>query len=145
MKKLIIGLLLVLIVVAGAVLWLKPDLTYDLVPSLWASHHRTVIRERAGSLIRHLRHNELDACVDLTDPSYVRQHGANVLKLRFGLLAGLMKVSRIGDDDVRIDEITFGPDYKTAQAHWSLRSGGEWKAQEPSRWVRVDGKWYLTF
>ncbi len=145
MKKLMIVVLLVVILAAVAVVWLKPELTYDWVPSLWASHHWKVIGERAASLVRHLRHDELDACVDLTDPNYVRQHGANAVKIRFGVIAGLMKLGRISDDDVRIDDITFGPDYKTAQVHWSVRAGRDWKAEDPSRWVRVDGKWYVTF
>jgi hypothetical protein len=47
---------------------------------------------------------------------------------------------------VRIDDIALGSDSKSAQVKVSYRDGSQWKPiEKPYRWVRVDGKWYITF
>lgn len=60
-------------------------------------------------------------------------------------MGGLMKLAKLQESDVRIDQITLGPDSKSAEVTTSLRIKDEWKPQKPSRWGRSDGQWYLTF
>ena len=48
-------------------------------------------------------------------------------------------------DTVRIDEVTVADDCKTATVRISLSDKGQWKSLNPSKWVRADGQWYITF
>ena len=81
----------------------------------------------------------------MTDPVFVRQQGENLVKGRFKLMSFLVKVGNVKPEDVRIDEINLGSDSKSAQVKVSIRTDGRWKTLDPYRWVRVDGKWYITF
>lgn len=142
MKK-IGGLLLILVVLAGAIVWLFPPLTYDLAPFLWTGHHQKVIKERAQELIDHLAKDETAGALEMTDPGFVRQQGENLVKLRLKVLGALVRLA--GKDRLRVDQVILGPGGKTATIQLSMQQGNQWKPIDPSRWVRVDGKWYITF
>ena len=142
MTKNILWLLLVAVVVVGAVLVLKPELAESLVPSLWAGKHKAAVRQRATEMVGYLTENNLDGCVALTDPAFVRQHGVNGVKIRFGLLHLAAKAGKLDAAAVQLGEVRLTPDNQRAEIDMSLRMQGEWKAQNPGRWVRVDDRWY---
>jgi hypothetical protein len=118
-----------LVVLAGC---MKPD-------------HEAAIRPRAQQLIGYMCADDLDACVGLTDPLYVRGQGSDKVKIRFKLMNVLIQLGKLSTDDVRIDQITVGEDGKTAFVTTSIRVKGEWKTQNPSKWIRHEGQWYITF
>lgn len=87
MKKIVLGAGVGIVVLAAAVVWLFPPLTYDLAPFLWRSHHQERIKQRTRTLLEHLRNGNTEGAIELTDPAYVRQHGTNLVGLRFEVLA----------------------------------------------------------
>lgn len=143
MKHILWFFLVAALVIAG-VLLMKPRLAEDLMPGLWAGKHKETVRLRATELIGHLSQNQLDPCVAMTDPAFVRQHGVNAVKLRFGLLHILSKAGKLTPDDVQLGEIRLSPDNQRAEIEMQLRVGGQWKPQKPGRWVRVDDAWYFS-
>jgi len=145
MKKILLGFVLALLAGAVAVFFLKPELAFDAVPFLWPGYHKKAITERVTALVDHLRHDEMEGCVALTDPVFLRQHGESGAKFHFQIMSGFMWLGKLKQEDIRIDEITLGSDSKSAQVKVSVRTSGRWKSLDPYRWVRVDGKWYITF
>jgi hypothetical protein len=127
------------------VFFIKPDLAFDALPFLWSGYHKKAITDRTTTLVDDLVQDNMPGCLALADPAYLRQHGENAAKIHFGIMRGFMKVGNVKQDDVRIDDVTLGSDQKTAQVKVSIRVAGQWKALDPYRWTRVDGKWYLTF
>jgi hypothetical protein len=107
--------------------------------------HESAVRERAEALVGHLFREDFGACLEMTDPVYVRAQGTDKVKFRFKLLLGLSKLGQLGRADVRIQEVNVAPDSRTAAVYLGVRSDGEWKPLEPTRWVRDGGTWYFTF
>lgn len=105
------------------------------------------VRRRAEEVVyllaSHTRENDnLDALVGYVDPVYVRAQGTPKVKLQLGLLAVVAKIGRVDREDVRIEDVRVEGDRATIVS--SVRVNGEWRAQKPGRWVRVDGEWYVA-
>lgn len=145
MKKVIIGIVVGVVLVVVAIATLKPELTQDLLPGLWSGRHKNALRARTTTLIGCLCRDDMDGCVGLTDPAFVRQNGNDKTKIRFKILSVVFTLAKIQPGDVRIDDVTLGPDSKTADVTTSIRIKDEWKVQKPTKWVRSDGQWYVTF
>lgn len=143
MRK-IVSLLVVAAFAAGAVVLLKPGLAESVVPGLFAAKHKKAVRGRAAELVGYLYENELDKCVELTDPAFVRQHGVTNVKLRFGVVYLLAKAGKYTMDDVQLGEVRLSPDNQRAEIDMQLRINGEWQYQKPGKWVRVDDQWYCS-
>jgi len=141
MKK-IAGLLVVAVVAVGAVVVLRPQWAESMAPGLWAGRHKRVVRERATEFVDYLGKNELDKCVEMTDPEYVRQNGVVAVKLGFGVFHLLAKAATLSQDDVQLSEVRLSDDNQTAEIDISLRIGGQWQYQKPWHWVRVEDQWY---
>jgi hypothetical protein len=109
------------------------------------ARHESAVRERAQQLIEHLCLGETDACLAYADPIYVRAQGTNGAKFAFGVMGGLLRLGKHTKDTVRIDEVVVADDGKTATVRISLSDKGQWKPINPSKWVRTDGQWYMTF
>ena len=105
--------------------------------------HEETIHQRAELLIGHLVDEDYEACVELTDPDFVRQRGTDGTKMAYRLLGGFVKLGSITRDRVRIDQITVAEDAATATAGLSLRVGDTWKSLKPLKWRRVEGQWYV--
>ena len=145
MRKVIGGAVLGAILVAVVIAVARPQLTESLFPGLWASHHRKVVRERSTELIRCLCRDDMDGCIRLADPVFVRQQGVDKVKLLFKLMNVIATLGKIQETDVRVDDVTLGPENKTAEVPISIQIRGEWKVQKPLKWVRSDGQWYVAF
>lgn len=102
------------------------------------------IRARFQQMAGYLCTDNVDACVTLADPIYVRAQGTEKVKFQLKLLAGLIKLGKLTEQDIRVDQINVAEDGKTAQVQFSLQSNGEWKSQNPSNWVLSDGQWYYS-
>ena len=109
------------------------------------AYHEADIRQRAQQLINCLCAEDMDGCVSLTDPLYVRAQGSQKVKFAFGIFALVIRVGKLGPEDVRIDQVVVNDDKKTAQVHMSARNGEEWKPLTPSKWVRTENQWYISF
>ena len=107
--------------------------------------HEETIRQRAELLIGHLVDENYEACVELTDPDFVRQRGTDGTTMAYRLLGGFVKLGNITRDRVRIEQITVAEDAATATAELSLRAGDTWKPLKLLKWRRVDGQWYVEF
>lgn len=143
MKNLLIGIVLGILLLIVAVVWLVPPLTYDSMPFLWTSHHKKQINERAKELLDSLGKDDTDGAIRLTDPNVVMQHGVGWVGVHHKVLAGFVRLA--GKDNIRIDDVILSSDSKTADVKISRRQGSDWKSLDPSKWVRVHGKWYVTY
>ena len=132
----------------AALRWLGPASLLSLSLCLVGcgkARHESAVRERAQQLIEHLCRGETDVCLAYADPVYVRAQGTNGTKIAFGIMGALLKLGQHTKDTVRIDEVTVADDCKTATVRISLSDKGQWKSLNPSKWVRADGQWYITF
>jgi hypothetical protein len=145
MKKLVLGLVLAIVLGSVLIFFMKPELAFNALPFLWGGYHKKAITERTTTLVDDLNRDNMEGCLALTDPAFLRQHGENRAKIHFGIMRTLMKVGNLKPEDVRVDDVVLSGDAKSAEVKMSVRAAGQWKAIEPYRWVRVDGKWYLTF
>lgn len=109
------------------------------------ANHEADIRQRAQQLINCLCADDMDGCVSLTDPLYVRAQGSQKVKFAFKIFNLVIRVGKLGPEDVRIDQVVVGDDKKTAEVQMSARKGEEWQPLPPSKWVRVDKQWYISF
>lgn len=107
--------------------------------------HKAAIRVKFEQLTGHVCRDEVDACVPLVDPVYVRGQGEAKVKGQLKILAGVFKLGKITPADVRIEDIVVAKDARSAEVLFSLQSRGEWKSQKPSKWVLADGQWYFGF
>jgi len=107
--------------------------------------HEKAIRQRAQELIGFMCADDVEGCVRLTDPLFVRAQGTEGVKLRFKLLNAIVKLGKLGPDKVRIDQVAVAQDAKSAQVTISVLADKQWKSLQPTRWVLSDGKWYLAF
>jgi hypothetical protein len=106
-------------------------------------NHEKAIRERAQTLIGALCRGDNNACLQFADPLFVRAQGENNVKGRFGILAFFIKVGKLSEADIRIDEVGVSPDGKNAVVRISYLSQGQWKVADPINWVFSEGKWYV--
>jgi hypothetical protein len=113
-----------------------------LLGALWAEKHKEIVRMGATRLIDNLCTNDLDACVALLDPDFVRQHGVNGVKVGFALFYVAIKVGRLDADDVTFGEVRLSPDARRAEIETTIRLAGDWQKQHPGTWGRRDGRWY---
>jgi len=103
-----------------------------------------VLRERFTLLAKNICGNRAEACVELVDPVYVRAQGTDKVVGSFKFMVGLYKLMNIQEQKVRIDEVLVLPTGKTAEIRYSLQVNGEWKPQDkPTKWLLVDGQWFL--
>ncbi|MBC8873230.1 MAG: hypothetical protein H8E44_27665 [Planctomycetes bacterium] len=109
------------------------------------ANHEADIRQRAQQLIGYLCADDMDGCVSLTDPLYVRAQGSQKVKFAFKIFNLVIRIGKLGPEDVRIDQVVLGEGNKTAEVHMSARKGEDWQPLEPSNWVRVDNQWYISF
>lgn len=121
-----------------------------LVGLLWTSgcsDHEKAVRERAKQLMTMVVHNDMEGCVTMTDPVFVRAQGKDAVKLRFGWLSLLVSFGKLTDEDLRIDSIKVGDDKKSATVYISIhdKNKNQWNAgKDPIRWVLEDGVWYVA-
>jgi hypothetical protein len=108
--------------------------------------HEEMIRQRAELLIAHLVDEDYEACIELTDPEFVQRKGTDGTKVAYQVLGVFVKLGNITRDSVRIDQITIAEDATTATADLSLQIGDTWRPlQQPLKWQRVEGQWYMEF
>ncbi|MDY0165727.1 MAG: hypothetical protein RBS80_04240 [Thermoguttaceae bacterium] len=128
---------------------MKPSSFAPLIVLLFAAGcgppHEETIRQRAELLIGHLIDENYEACVELTDPEFVRQKGTDGTQMAYRMLGAFVKLGSITRDRVRIEQITVADDAATATVGLSLRAGDTWKSIQPLKWRRVDGQWYMEF
>jgi len=96
-------------------------------------------QEFAGVVCR----DDVESCVKIVDPVFVRAQGSEKVKGQLKLLTGLFKLGKVTEADVRVDQVIVAEDRKSAEVQFSLQSKGVWKSQKPTRWVLSDGQWYL--
>jgi len=109
------------------------------------ANHEADIRQRAQQLIDCLCADDMDGCVSLTDPLYVRGQGSDKVKIRFKIMFALTRLGQLNTEDIRVDQVVVSEDKKTAEVSLSARKGEEWNSLPPSNWVRVDNQWYISF
>lgn len=108
------------------------------------ANHEAKIRERVTQLIVFSCANDLEGCVSLTDPIFVRSQGSNAVKARFKILNAIVRLGKLTPEKVRIDKIEVADGSKTAQVTTSFFVNDQWKQNSPSRWVQADGQWYVA-
>ncbi len=108
------------------------------------SHEETIL-ERSELLIGHLVDQNYAACVELTDPDFVRQKGTDGTQMAFRLMGVFVKLGNITHDRVRIERVTVAKDANTATADVSVLAGDTWRPLQPLKWRRVAGEWYVEF
>jgi copper chaperone CopZ len=96
-------------------------------------------QEFAGVVCR----DDVESCVKIVDPVFVRAQGSDKVKGQLKLLTGLFKLGKVTEADVRVDQVIVAEDRKSAEVQFSLQSKGVWESQKPTRWVLSDGQWYL--
>ena len=108
--------------------------------------HEAAVKQRTQELIGYLCADDLDGCLKLSDPIFVRAQGKDGVRVRFKILNALVKLGKLTPDKVRIDSIKIADDRKGAEVMTSILSNNnEWKPLQPLRWVFSDGQWYLAF
>ena len=110
-------------------------------------NHEAAIRQRFQQAAGHLCRKEVEACVPLVDPLFVRGQGSDAVKFRLGIIAALFNIGGLTESDVRIDKVHVAEDKKSATVDFSLRDKQTdvWKSQQSTKWVLSDGQWYLAF
>ncbi len=109
------------------------------------ANHEEDIRQRAQQLINCLCADDMEGCISLTDPLYVRAQGSQKVKFAFKVFSIIVHLGKLGPEDVRVDQVVVGENKKTAEVQMSARKGEEWQPLPPSKWVRVDKQWYISF
>jgi hypothetical protein len=107
-------------------------------------NHEANVRERARQFVVLLLREDYEACAELTDPAFIRQHGVQGAALRFRIIGAFAKIGEITEEKVRIDTIAVDSEANTATVNLSVQIGDEWKPVTSQRWVRVDGNWYFA-
>lgn len=108
-------------------------------------HHEKILRARAVELHKNIVKEDWEACQRMTDPAVVSKRGTDMVKGLFKLIGGLVKLAKIGAEDYQVDTIVFAPDMKAAEVKGSNRINNQWKPAQPSKWVLVNGQWFVTF
>jgi hypothetical protein len=108
--------------------------------------HEALIRQRAQELIGYMCADDLDGCLKLSDPIFVRAQGREAVRTRFKVLNAFIKLGKVTPDKVRVDSVKVAEDGKTADMGASIMSNNDqWKPLQTMQWVFTDGQWYLTF
>lgn len=100
------------------------------------------LRTRVAAMAEATRLGDLDMCLKLSDPATVKEHGREKVERFFQLAIWLVKVSQVGPDDHRVDEIAIAADGKSARVKTQIRKDGQWKRPSTQIWVLADGEWY---
>ena len=104
------------------------------------------VRQRTLELIGYMAADDVNGCIRLTDPVFVRAQGTEGVRVRFKILNAIVKLGKLTPDKVRIDAIKIADDRKSAEVTMSFLSNtNEWKAIQPMKWIFSDGQWYLAF
>ncbi len=107
--------------------------------------HEETIRRRAELLVGHLVDENYDACVELTDPEFVRRKGIDGTKTAYRILGAFAKLGNLTRDRVKIERVSVAEDGTRATVDLSLLSGDTWRPVQPLKWRRVEGQWYVEF
>jgi|GEM_PF-1728798 len=109
------------------------------------SKYENEIRQRFAKLSQALVDGNYDACVQFTDPAFVRAKGTEGTKILYKVIGGVVQLANLKTNDIRVDSISFSDDLQSAQVQTSHLVKGEWKPQKPYKWVHVQGQWYISF
>ncbi len=107
--------------------------------------HEETIRQRSELLIGYLVDQDYAACVELTDPDFVRQKGTDGTQMAFRVMGVFVQLGNITHDRVRIERITVAEDATRGSAEIRVLTGSTWRALQPLKWRRVEGQWYIEF
>lgn len=107
--------------------------------------HEKALRARAVELHQNIVKEDWEACQKMTDPDVVAKKGTDIVKGIFKIVGGLLKLGKVGAEDYRVDTIVLAPEMKAAEVKGSNRIKGEWKPAQPSKWILVNGQWFVTF
>jgi len=107
-------------------------------------NHEAKIRERVTQLAVYSCSNDLDGCVQITDPVFVRSQGVAAVKARYKLLNAFVRLGQLTPDKIRIDSIEVAENGKSAQVGISFMVDDEWRKRDPARWVYHEGQWYVA-
>jgi hypothetical protein len=104
------------------------------------------VRQRTQELIGYMAGDDLDGCIRLTDPVFVRAQGTEGVRVRFKILNALVKLGKLTPDKIRVDSIKVADDHKSAEVAMSfLSNSNDWKPLQPMKWIFTDGQWYVAF
>jgi hypothetical protein len=103
------------------------------------------VRARWNQLINNTLANDVEAAIEVVDPSEITRLGPDEVKRRQKAFGDLLRAGRITKADLRIDSVTLGADGSTAVVNHSMRTKeGKWLEQVPyGSWVKVDKTWHL--
>lgn len=114
------------------------------LPGMWAETHQRAVRARAEELFQCLADDDLDRCVELTDPTFVSEQGELATKTRLGLGMLLIDVVEFTTDLVRLGDVELSQDHQTATIGVIAQRKGVAARVTSWKWVRVDGEWYFS-
>ncbi len=114
------------------------------MPALWVEIHERSVHDRAEEFLQCLVDDDLERCVELTDPDFVREQGEFATKTQLGFLMLLADAVEFTTDRVQLGDVELSEDHQTATIDVSAQRKGVSTPATAWKWVRVDGEWYYS-
>lgn len=108
------------------------------------SKHEKALQQRYHDLAVRLCQGDFEGCVQFTNPEIVKAKGTEMMAGFYRVIGALVKLGKLTPEDLRIDAISFDEGFNHADMKTSHKLKGGWKSQNPLKWLRLDGQWYLT-
>ena len=106
--------------------------------------HEKALRQRYGELAALLCKGDYASCVKYTNPEIVKAKGTEGVTGFYKLIGFVVTLAKLTPADMRIDRLALEENFTSAQLYTSHLTKGEWKPQNPLKWVQAEGQWYLT-
>lgn len=99
------------------------------------------LRATVKAMFEATRSGDFARCLELTDPSVIKKRGEADVRKFFRGAHTLMKITKLGPDDQRIDEITLSRDGQTAVVKTAARLRGRWQRPGTENWIKTEDGW----
>jgi tetratricopeptide (TPR) repeat protein len=102
------------------------------------------IKKRFKIFYGALSEDKIDEAMKYVDPEIRKYADSAVLKGHLKVLSGYFQVSKIGPNDIGVEEIVLGKKRKDAKVTGKFRAAGAWHtSKDLNYWVKRKGEWYL--
>ncbi len=104
---------------------------------------KNYIKKRYESMVEALTRDDKEKAAQFINPEQLKRRGTDGVKMHLGWLVPFLRGARALNMDIEAGKVELAEDQQSASVTPRVRVANEWQEKDPSRWVLIEGEWYM--
>lgn len=112
-------------------------------PQTITTSQEKILRERHNSFIKAIINKDRETALSFLPPKAQSKEDDEKLWKRLSLMSALINMVTFTEEDIKINFIHISDDQMSADVIMQIRRGDEWNNTKPTKWILINGTWYI--